>query len=197
MSVVFITGGVRSGKSEFAEQWISARQESRVRTGASREKQPAAPDASVLYIATSIAADEEMARRIAEHRLRRPASWQTCECPYALPDMAALSGHSFVLLECLSGWVSNRLIQAEQSGAAGLKRARSAVLDEWAKWLAAGKAASAQIAIVSNEVGLGGVALYPLGRAFQDCLGEANKLAAAAADEVYAVISGIPWRLKG
>lgn len=180
MSLLYITGGVRSGKSKFAEQLAEER------------------GTRVLYIATGTASDGEMARRIERHRNRRPASWGTLESPYELVSLPLQAeGYDVVLMDCLSAWISNRLLQAETEEADRRhERTAQEALDEWTRWLAQIRDSAYTVIVVSSEAGMGGVAMSPLGRRFQDMLGEANQHAAHQADEVYAVLSGIPWRLK-
>jgi adenosylcobinamide kinase/adenosylcobinamide-phosphate guanylyltransferase len=52
------------------------------------------------------------------------------------------------------------------------------------------------LVLVSNEVGMGLVPPYPLGRAYRDMLGRLNQRLAAQADEVFFVLAGIPVDLK-
>jgi len=62
--------------------------------------------------------------------------------------------------------------------------------------LAAYAASDAEWIIVSNEVGLGLVPAYPLGRLYRDCLGRTNQRLAQAADEVLFMVAGLPLRVK-
>ncbi|MDK2879398.1 MAG: adenosylcobinamide kinase / adenosylcobinamide-phosphate guanylyltransferase, partial [Thermoanaerobacteraceae bacterium] len=98
MSITFITGGARSGKSRFAERMAAE----------SNQK--------VIYIATAQALDEEMAHRIALHRQRRPSEWMTVEEPeYVSKALKNISGdgrltdYGVVLIDCLALLVSNWL----------------------------------------------------------------------------------------
>ncbi|MGH3087511.1 MAG: bifunctional adenosylcobinamide kinase/adenosylcobinamide-phosphate guanylyltransferase, partial [Rubrobacteraceae bacterium] len=112
MTLIFVTGGARSGKSGISERVISD-----------------SFDGPVLYVATAEALDDEMARRVAEHRRRRPAGWRTLEARREVA--AALRGSGFrsgaVLLDCLSLLVSNTLldISCEIGEGAGLEDAVS------------------------------------------------------------------------
>lgn len=173
MSVILVTGGARSGKSRFAEQL--ARQKG----------------GKTLYHATGVAVDGEMKKRIARHRARRPAEWGLLESPSRL-SVASYAGYDVVLFDCLSAWVSNRLLEWEDR----LDAAEEAILGQLNDWLNDAANAPQTIIVVTSEVGWGGVEMSPLGRAFQDALGLANQMAARRAEEVYAVLSGLPWRLK-
>ncbi len=178
MSLTLITGGVRSGKSQFGEDLASAGK-------------------SVLYIATGVRTDEEMKTRIELHQKRRPVNWTTLEEPASLlATLPYYAACDTVLIDCLSTWISNRMIQVaeEQWRDPLLTQAMKA---ELAEWLNAASTLQANIIVISTEAGLGGVAMSRLGRWFQDVLGEANQMVAQAANEVYAVLSGIPLRLKG
>ncbi|MBP1763103.1 MAG: cobU [Firmicutes bacterium] len=171
--LVLVTGGARSGKSTFAEQYAA-------RLG---EK--------VEYIATAEVGDEEMRTRVALHRQRRPDNWRTTEAPYdAAPAMreAALRA-DVVLFDCLTLYTSNLLL------APGMPEdplARSqAVLNRWKEVLAAAAAGTASVIIVSNEVGCGIVPDNALAREYRDLSGFANQLTAKWADEVYWTICGL------
>ena len=179
MSFVLITGGVRCGKSAFAEQLAAMQSD------------------SVLYAAFGIVADEEMKLRIDAHKERRPKHWGVWEDTDSLiiPNNI-FSGYHVVLVDCLSTWLANRCMQIPESE---YKQPfhKECIREEVREWLKCIKQSNQHIIAVSSEVGLGGVAMSPLGRLFQDLLGEVNQLSAEQADEVYAVLSGIPLRLKG
>lgn len=173
----FVTGGARSGKSAFAEH---------LARGLCGE--------SVLYIATSEApeSDTEMRRRVEEHRLRRPAGWGTFEISYSAAGASlhdagrAARGAEAVLLDSLTLWVSGRM-----SAGAGEE-----LLDELDGFLAVAGELAAPVVVVTDEVGLGLVPESPEGRRFRDLLGLANQRAAAAAEEVYLCVSGVPLRMR-
>jgi adenosylcobinamide kinase/adenosylcobinamide-phosphate guanylyltransferase len=63
--------------------------------------------------------------------------------------------------------------------------------------LTAYRASNATWLVISNEVGLGLVPPYPLGRVYRDALGRANQHLAAAADNVYLMVAGLPMVVKG
>lgn len=180
MGLIYITGGVRSGKSAFAEKLA-------IQKGGN----------SVAYIATGVNTDPEMDRRIRLHQERRPASWGLIEAPYQLGHLTALRPtYEVFLLDCLSSWISNRLLSAPEERWGDQSYAKE-LLDDLQDWLEESGKGACTVLVVSSEVGLGGVAMSRLGRWYADVLGEANQLVARQANEVYAVISGIPWRLKG
>jgi adenosylcobinamide kinase / adenosylcobinamide-phosphate guanylyltransferase len=181
MSYVVVTGGVRSGKSRIAEQLAGEQQR-------------------VLYVATGADSDGEMARRIELHQQRRPAHWGLLEyagekLTEALQrKMEGEEVYEAVLIDCLSTWVSTQLIhlpEAEWRSTATRQRLH-AEAERLAQWL---QDVSWQAVVVTNETGLGGVAMTPLGRAFQDLLGEVNQIVAHQAQEMYLVVSGRALRL--
>ena len=177
--LILILGGARSGKSAFAERLAAARA------------------GEVLFVATATAGDEEMARRIAAHRAARPAGWRLLEAPAAVADRLAddgiLAGVETVLLDCLTLLVSNLLLAHEAAGEEEVTRRVDAEIDGLLRRFDEG---AASWLIVSNEVGLGLVPPYPLGRIFRDLLGRANQRLAARADRVYLMVAGLPLDIK-
>lgn len=178
-----ILGGVRSGKSEFAESLA-------------RDL-----DRPILYVATGRPTDAEMEERIRRHRERRPAHWETLEEPLDLAGglktvlsvLSASDPPPAVLIDSLDTWVSNMLLehpekvdQAETLTLAALDRLLE-VQRHWPEaWF-----------LVSGEVGLSPVPPNPLGRRFQDLLGLVNQKVAAASGRVCLVVAGIPVEVKG
>ena len=164
-----VLGGVRSGKSSFAERLAAECGE------------------PILYVATAEALDEEMAERIALHRLQRPAPWRTLEAPrnVAAQVAAEIGAAQTVVVEDLTLLLSNLMTEDEISAE---QRATHEVNELIAL--------RAHIILVTNEVGMGVVPPYPLGRLFRDSLGRVNQSAALACSEVYFVVAGVPLRLK-
>lgn len=183
--IVLVTGGARSGKSSFAELMI------------------AGIGADIAYIATAQSLDEEMADRIAKHRLQRPSSWQTIEAPTRPSAVIAGEGRAFsaILLDCLTVLITNRMLAHsmdwDQPTVAQLNAAEADVMAEIEAIIAAAAESPADLVAVTNEVGYGIVPIAPLARFFRDCAGRVNQRMAAAAAEVYLVVSGIPIRIKG
>ncbi len=166
---ILVLGGARSGKSRMAEQIVEA-------SGLAR-----------FYLATAEAGDEEMRQRIAEHRARRGADWQTLEtplnletalCDTARPDRA-------VLVDCLTLWLSNILL------------AKADVGKHIAALVSTLKTLPGLITLVSNEVGLGLVPDNALGRSFRDVQGQLNQSVAEICETVIFVAAGLPLALKG
>lgn len=177
--LTLILGGARSGKSSYAERL--ARKNGRN---------------SVLYVATAEARDDEMQERITTHRQNRPVSWRTMETPrhVGLHLLQERPPERIVLLDCLTLLVSNILTAAEDID---LVEAETQVQAEIEQLIACPQQLSLHLIVVSNEVGLGLVPTTSLGRAYRDVLGRANQMLAAAADEVYFLVAGIPMTIKG
>lgn len=176
-TIVLITGGARSGKSAYAE--------TRAREMAGAE---------VTYVATAEALDEEMARRIAQHRADRPMEWTTVEAPRDAASAVRAASTATVLVDCLTVLSSNALLSVEASGEDAVLQA---VHDEAETLRDAALAHEGTTLIVTNEVGLGVHPPTSLGRWYRDALGRANALLAEAASEVVLMVSGIPVQIKG
>ncbi|MDP6603878.1 MAG: bifunctional adenosylcobinamide kinase/adenosylcobinamide-phosphate guanylyltransferase [Rhodospirillales bacterium] len=166
-SLTLVLGGMRSGKSMYAESLIETR-------------------GPGLYLATADAGDAEMAERIRRHRARRGSAWSTVEAP--LDIVGALGevprGGRPVLVDCLTLWLSNVMEAGRDVDA------ESRVLIEGLR------AHPAPVVAVSNEVGLGIVPDNALGRAFADAAGRLNQSAAQAAERVVFMAAGLAVVLK-
>ena len=175
--LTLILGGARSGKSSYAE------------------KLAAAAGQQVLYIATAEIGDEEMAQRIAAHRLARPATWQTLEAPRFVGAALAEINEppDAILLDCLTLLTSNILLAMEAEPQPVIE---AAVQTELEAILLAQARLNAPLIVVSNEVGLGLVPPYPLGRIYRDVLGRANQTLAARANRVIFMVAGLPMTVK-
>ena len=166
-----ILGGARSGKSRHSLRL--ARESS----------------ARIALVATAQAGDADMAARIARHRAERPASWLTVEEPLEVAAACRrLTGRADLLLvDCLTLWVSNRLLRGDDD------RAILQGADDLAAFMGAREAS---LLIVSNEVGAGVHQPTAAGLRFQDLLGLVNQRVAAAADRVTLMVAGIPLSVK-
>jgi adenosylcobinamide kinase / adenosylcobinamide-phosphate guanylyltransferase len=163
MTHVLLTGGARSGKSALAVQLAE-------RDGA-----------DVVFLATGLAGDDEMADRIARHRAERPGHWTTVEEPVALADaIEAVEPSACLIVDCLSLWVAN-LLQIDRPPA--IERAAATAAARCA-------ARPGTTIVVTNEVGLGVVPATPLGRAYRDVLGRVNAIWAGQATAAYLVVAG-------
>jgi len=175
--LILVTGGARSGKSSFAEKLAKE------------------ANKDVTYLATCQALDEEMALRIEEHKKRRPKNWKTIEEPLNASSVIEKEGKSdrVILLDCLALLVANLIFSKGDSTSELIDQA---VLNEIKTLAKISKDVPASVIIVTNEVGMGIVPEYPLGRAYRDTLGKANQILASEADEVYLLVCGIPVNVK-
>ena len=179
--LILVTGGVRSGKSRFAEDRL--------------KNSP-----RVLYIATARCFDSEMERRIQVHQQRRPAGWVTAEATRDLDRVLTEQPDGDVLLDCVTNMVTNLMLDAEPDyddlPMARIEEIEAAIGAEFSKLLDTLSGQERTAILVSGEVGLGLVAPYRMGRVFTDILGRLNQRLAAEADEVYFLACGIPLKLK-
>ena len=135
----------------------------------------------LVYIATAEALDEEMSRRIARHRSERGDEFVTIEEPLDLARAIRSAEGDAIVVDCLTLWLSN-LMHASQ--------------DRTGETIAAATEKSAQVIVVTNEVGGGIVPENALAREFRDRAGIMNQRFAEAAGEVYWMVFGQPLRVK-
>jgi adenosylcobinamide kinase / adenosylcobinamide-phosphate guanylyltransferase len=168
--LTFITGPVRSGKSQLAVE--------RAREWGD----------GTVFVATyeNDHSDSEMVDRVRRHRSSRPP-WRTLEAPTNIAaSLAALSpAPSGVLIDCLTLWTSARFADTDEQ-----------VTVAWNHQLAELKAAPWPVIIVSNELGWSLVPAEALARRFRDLAGNLAQLTAKASEEVWLVVAGCPLRLK-
>ena len=173
--IILVLGGARSGKSTYAQQLAEA------------------SVGNVLFCATAEPLDADMKKRIRLHRKARPKSWRTLEAACDLPAALAqvVQDYDTVIIDCITVLVANL---AGKRGAAA--RLEKDIFNEIASLIALMQQRGSSYILVSNEVGLGVVPHYRMGREYRDTLGKVNQQLAAAADEVYFLIAGIPVRIK-
>jgi len=178
--VVLILGGARSGKSSYAQNLAAE-------TGK-----------SVTFIATAQALDEEMVTRIQKHQAERPGSWDTLELPFEIASHVLEIKSEVVVLDCLTLLVSNLLMQFVNDDRVEEAPFRQAVQKEVDELIAALRLReqNQDWMIVSNELGLGLVPPYQMGRVYRDWLGWANQRLAREADQVTLMVAGIPMVIK-
>ncbi len=174
---VLVIGGVRSGKSRHAEGLLSA-------------------DEPVRYLAAGPTdaedPDPDWAARLAAHRGRRPSRWTTVETVDLAGELAAARGP--VLIDCLSTWLA-RLIDRTDGWQRPVEEIASLVTEQLTGLTAALDRATADVVVVTNEVGLGVVPEHRSGRVFRDLLGTVNAEVAGHCDEVHLVVAGRVLRL--
>jgi len=166
-----ILGGVRSGKSRLAE---------RLAVASGRQ---------VVYVATAVAGDAEMARRIEAHRRHRPRDWLVVEEPLALGRVLgelAEPGRCLVV-DCLTLWLTNLLSHANP---ARLGSERAALLEVL-------PGLAGDLVLVGNETNMGIIPLGEISRRYCDEAGLLHQALAARCDRVVLVVAGLPQLLKG
>lgn len=166
--IILITGGARSGKSGYAEKLALS-----------------LSDAPV-YLATARIWDEEFRERVRRHQARRGPQWTNIE------EEKQLSRHDLsgrvVLVDCLTLWATNFFFDLESD----VDRALAALQEEFDRFTAQ----DATFLLVTNEIGMGGTSENDIQRRFTDLQGWMNQYAAARADEVVLMVSGIPVKIK-
>lgn len=183
-TLTLVLGGISSGKSAFGES-LGARW-----------------GGPVLYVATGRATDPEMEVRIEKHRARRPSHWRTLEIDDLDPLFEmSVEPQSAVLLDSVSAWVANFVCNQEEASSRGgggskTRPIAAKLQDNLVRLLDWAPRQSGALILVSDEVGLSLVSPNPAGRLFQELLGKANQVLAAAADEVFLVTAGIPLQIK-
>jgi adenosylcobinamide kinase/adenosylcobinamide-phosphate guanylyltransferase len=170
--VIFVTGGCRSGKSSFALDYANKQFRKKV------------------FLATSQALDDEMERRIAQHRKARGHDWTTIEEPIKLTEtLASLKANcEVVLIDCLTIWISNLLMDGETE---------ERIIFRTENLIEGMKKIGQSIMIVSNEVGSGIVPENKIARIYRDIAGIVNQKVAVFSDTVVLTIAGIPHVIKG
>lgn len=172
-----ILGGARSGKSAYAEALATD------------------SGLAVTMVVTAEARDGEMATRIERHRANRPAHWPVVEAPLhlasALRDAAAAD--RFIVVDCLTLWLSNLLMDMDDAPDAALP---GLFVRECAALIDALPTLPGRIALVSNEVGSGVVPMGRLSRVFVDEAGRLHQALARVCPRVTLVTAGLPLALK-
>lgn len=165
--LTFIVGGAASGKSRFAELLSEKHGVTKV------------------YLATAQIFDEEMKKKVTQHKSRRADGWTTHETPLDAADVLRTTHADVILFDCATLWLSNHML-AE----ADIDTAQADLCNALA-------AAPSPVIMVSNEVGEGIVPENALARRFREAQGRLNIALAAQADLVVKVTVGLPQVLKG
>jgi adenosylcobinamide kinase/adenosylcobinamide-phosphate guanylyltransferase len=170
--MIFITGGCRSGKSRYALHYANQHFSKK------------------LFLATCEVLDEEMAKRIQNHKKMRGLEWQTVEEPVDIIDKIKKDGadSEVILIDCLTLWLYNLLMKWDSD---------LRIMEETEALIDTLKKSNASFILVSNEVGMGIVPADALSRRYRDLLGTMNQRIAEALDTVIFMVSGIPIFLKG
>ena len=167
MSIYFIAGGARSGKSRKGEELART----------------LAGSAKPIFIATAEAVDDEMSERIQKHQNDRGDAFSLVEEPKNLSKaLKEINTDATVLVDCLTLWLSNNMMGDGN--------------DSNESVIAAARARKGATIFISNEVGEGIVPMHPVSRQFRDLSGIMNQQFAQAAEKVYFIKFGIAQELK-
>lgn len=178
-TITLILGGARSGKSAYA---LKLAEDS---------------GKSVTFLATAQALDNEMSARIQKHKSERPAHWQTLEVSFGIATRVKDIQSEVVILDCITLLASNLMMQFVKDDLVDEELFMQAIQKETEELLFAIHESSQHWVVVSNEVGLGVVPPYQMGRAYRDGIGWANQKLAKEAEKVLFMVAGIPMIVKG
>ena len=195
MGLIFVTGGAKSGKSKFAEEML-------LKLNNGKQKN--------IYLATSLVFDEEMKEKVRLHKKRRKDEWFTVETYKNFEN--ELSNFfenndkikNNMLVDCLTNMITNIIFENQNIDWNNFeKKLYIQTLEKLNKDVEHSVIELLNVAnqfenaiIVSNELGMGLVPSYPLGRYFREIAGKMNQIVAEKADEVYLVVSRIPMKIK-
>jgi len=177
-TITLILGGARSGKSSYTQRLAEE------------------SGKSVTFLATAQALDEEMSVRIQKHRDERPASWETLELLLGISSHVEQIKTDVVVLDCMTLLVTNLLMQFVKDDLVDEMPFTDAIQKEVDELIKKIREHKQEWLIISNEVGLGLVPPYQMGRVYRDLLGWSNQRLARAADKVILMVAGIPMVVK-
>ena len=196
MALILVTGWAKSGKSKFAEELLL-----KLNNGKQEN----------VYLATSLVFDEEMCEKVKLHKKRRKNDWITVESyknfEETLKNYFEAKNYKIknnVLVDCLTNMLANIIFDEkdidwnnfEKKSYLQIVEKLNNDLENSVKELLNIANKFENAIIVSNELGMGLVPNYPLGRYFREIAGKMNQVVAQKADEVYFVVSGIPMKIK-
>lgn len=164
----FITGGQRSGKSNFAQELAEDMSD------------------TPIYLATARKWDKDFEDRIKRHQSDRGDCWQTIEEEKELSKLN-MEGKT-VLLDCITLWLTNIFYDFNYDIDQSLEYAQN----QWEQFIAQ----DFVLIVVSNELGMGVHPENEAARKFADLQGWMNQFIAKTADDVYLMVSGIPMKIK-
>jgi adenosylcobinamide kinase/adenosylcobinamide-phosphate guanylyltransferase len=171
----FVTGGLRSGKSEYALQ---------------RASELGPPP--WLYVAPAIEGDDELKARLANHRRDQEATWKLLEAPEHLASVleaGTIDGHGSLLIDRFTVWLSNRIERSSASADAELLREVERLADRLYR-------STTPAVVVTTEVGLGFLPAHVPDRRLIDVVGMANQILSERAAAAALLVSGIALRLR-
>lgn len=185
MSVTFVIGGSRSGKSTFAE--MKAKEYGN----------------KVLYIATAVVTDKAMADRVKKHKEQRPESWHTLEIYsefHLLPNYKEFIESDVILIDCITTLIGNFMFDSkldfDNCNIDDVNELEKTIIENVVELIKICNEYNKKLIIVSNETGLGVVPSYYMGNYFRDMSGRINNRIGKESDFMYFIFSGIPIKLK-
>lgn len=185
MSVTFVIGGSRSGKSKFAEMKAMEYGE------------------KILYIATAVVTDQAMADRVKKHKEQRPKSWQTLEIYSGfllLPNYIEFIESDVIMIDCITTLIGNFMFDSkldfDNCPIDQVNDLEQRIIQNVIDLIIICNKYNKKLIIVSNETGLGVVPSYYMGNYFRDMSGRINNRIGKEADFMYFIFSGIPIKLK-
>src|SRR4051812_35000436 len=169
-TLIFITGGARSGKSNYAQQQASAL------------------SANPVYVATAKvhANDEEFKQRVQRHIADRDKNWTSIEKQLYVSKLSL--GNKVVVIDCVTLWLTNFFSLHKCDTHQSLQAIKNEI--------DALQNIHATFFIISSEIGMGVHAETEIGRRFTDLQGWTNQYIADKANKVVLMISGIPVMIK-
>ncbi|MGO0862261.1 bifunctional adenosylcobinamide kinase/adenosylcobinamide-phosphate guanylyltransferase [Clostridioides difficile] len=182
--IILVTGGARSGKSNFAEKLCLDRNN------------------NTAYIATSIPFDDEMKDRVRKHQESRPKSWKTYEIYEDIYSIIKniYEKHETVILDCVTLLVNNLMfshnLNIEESTQEEINKLEEYIKEQVSKLIEEIEKTNLYFVFVTNELGMGIVPGNKLSRIYTDIVGRINQYIASKSNEVYFVVSGIPMKIK-
>lgn len=188
-NLIYVTGGARSGKSFLAESIVKEQKNSKK-----------------IYIATSIPFDDEMKERVKNHKIQRGDGWTTVEAYKNLDEelerVLKSDEKQVILMDCLTNMVNNIMFDSykddwdkiSQEKVNEIEAFIKCQLERFLDFIEKNK--NLILVIVSNEVGMGLVPEYALGRYFRDIAGRMNQIVAKRSGIVYLAVSGIAVKIK-
>jgi len=184
-TLVFVSGGVRSGKSAFAEKWLMNQDCSRL-----------------IYLATGVASDEEMQQRIKRHQNDRndyKEKWSTIEQPRQIENITPtiLPGDG-VLMDCVTTWLANELYEGWGTGEPCFKR-KNCMEDKERRFQEAVLTMltnGATLVIVSNEILDEPLSSIQDVKFYQQWLGRLHQWLVKESDQAFELTYGLAKKWK-
>ena len=172
---VFVTGGLRSGKSGYALR---------------RASELGPPP--WIYVAPHIEGDGELKTRLEGHRRDQDATWELIEAPEKLDaflDPEKTAKYGSMVIDRFSVWLSNRLEKTD-------KAADQALMAEVEAFSERLYRSSTPVVLVTTEIGLGFLPASVPDRRLINTAGLANQILAERAESVVMMVSGVALRLR-